>query len=69
MKRELIEALTGREISDAEWDTALSVLKSIESHPDAEAVLDRCIEQGLSVEETINELAKLPRLVESECSP
>ena len=59
MKREVIEFLLGRKISDAEWREACELLDAIESHPDAEAVMDRCIDSGLSVDETISELSKL----------
>lgn len=61
MKREDSAALIGRPISDAEWLEACSLLECIERHPEAEAVLDRCIDRGLSVEATIKELAKLPQ--------
>jgi hypothetical protein len=60
MKREQIEALLGRRISDHEWLTACRLLESIECHPDGEAVMDRCIDRGLTVEETIGELSRLP---------
>jgi hypothetical protein len=60
MKREQIEAVLGRKVTDAEWFVACALLELIERHPDAEAVVDRCIERGLSVEETLKQLSKLP---------
>jgi hypothetical protein len=60
MKREDIQTLIGRPISDTEWTEACGLLAFIESHPDADAVLDRCAELGLSAEATIGELSKLP---------
>ena len=60
MKREVIESLLGRKVSDAEWLKTCELLDAIESHPDAEAVMDRCIDSGLSVDDTISELTKLP---------
>ena len=62
MKREQIEALVRRKITDAEWLDACELLEFIDRHPDAEAMFDRCIERGLSVEDTIEELKKLPPL-------
>ena len=59
MKREELETLLGRPLSNAEWLEVWRLLKSGECHPAAEAVLDRCIERGLSIEATINELSKL----------
>lgn len=56
MKREDVELLLGRTVSDDEWLSACSLLAALESHPDAEVVLDRCIERGLSVDATISEL-------------
>jgi hypothetical protein len=60
MKREEIEALIGRPIPDAEWIATCKLLDVIESHPNADAVLDRCAKRGLGVEATIEELSKLP---------
>jgi hypothetical protein len=60
VKRRAIEALLGRRITDAEWLVACDLFDSIERHPDGEAVMSRCIERKLSVEETIAELCKLP---------
>ena len=59
MKREEVESVLGRNISDAEWLGVCSLLNFIESHPDAEAVMESCIERGLSVDATISELSKL----------
>jgi hypothetical protein len=60
MKREQVETFVGHPISNAVWLEVCGRLKSIERHPDANAVLDRCIERGLSVEETFDELCRLP---------
>ena len=58
MKRKAVAALLGREISDAEWRSACSLLELIDNHPDGEAVMERCIERGLTVEETIYALTR-----------
>jgi hypothetical protein len=60
MKREQIEELVGRKITNAEWLDVSELLELIERHPNADAVFDLCIDRGLSVEETIQELSKLP---------
>src|SRR5262245_35545303 len=52
VKREDIEAVMRRKISDAEWLVACDLLHAIECHPDGEAVMDRCIDHSLSVEDT-----------------
>ena len=62
MKREELEALVRRPISDAEWLQACNLLEFILRHPGAEAVLNRCAERGVSVQATIDELLKLPPL-------
>lgn len=58
--REQIEAFVGRKITGAEWLNARELLKFIELHPGAEAVFEQCIARGLSAEQTIQELSKLP---------
>ena len=62
MTREQVQALVHRKITDAEWLDACQLLEFIERHPDAEAVFDRCVDRGLSAEQTIEELSKLPAL-------
>lgn len=57
MKREIVELLLGRKVTDDEWGKACSLLEAIERHPDGEAVMNRCIERGLSVDATIGELS------------
>lgn len=57
MKREIVEFLLGRKVTDDEWEKACSLLEAIERHPDGEAVMNRCIERGLSVDATIRELS------------
>jgi hypothetical protein len=59
MERKLIEALLGRELTDAEWLVACDLLGFLNRHPEAEAVFERCIDRRLSVEVTIAELSKL----------
>jgi hypothetical protein len=59
MKREVIEMFLGHAIPNAEWRAACSRLSSIGRHAHVGAVLDRCIERGLSVEETFDELCDL----------
>jgi hypothetical protein len=49
-------------VTDAEWLQACELLEFIERHPGADAVFEGCIECGLSVEETIQELSNLPPL-------
>ena len=58
-QRAAVAALLGREISDAEWDSACALLELIASHPDAESLTERCIERGLSVQATIKQLSEL----------
>jgi hypothetical protein len=58
MKRKVVAALLGREISDAEWRSICSLLELIDNHADGEAVMERCIERGLTVEATIDELTR-----------
>jgi len=60
MKREVVEWFLGRKITDEEWLKARSLLEAIDGHPDAETVMESCIERGLSVDATISELCKLP---------
>jgi hypothetical protein len=60
MKREQLEAALGRKVTDAEWFVACALLEFIERNPDAGSLVDRCVERGLSVEETIKQLSKLP---------
>jgi len=52
-----VAALLGRELSDAEWHSACTLLELIASHPDGESLAERCIERGLSVQETIKQLS------------
>jgi hypothetical protein len=59
MKREVIEMFLGYPIPNADWRAACSRLSSIGRHAHVGAVLDRCIERGLSVEETFDELCDL----------
>jgi hypothetical protein len=59
MKREVIEMYLGYPIPNADWRAACSRLASIGRHARVGAVLDRCIERGLSVEETFDELCDL----------
>ena len=59
MKRDQIERVLGRKITDAEWRSACELLEFIERHPDGEGVVERCIEQGLNAEQTKEELSKL----------
>ena len=58
LKREQVEAVVGRPLTNAEWLEAWRLLKSVERHPDADAILDRCIEQGMTIEALIDELTK-----------
>jgi hypothetical protein len=60
MTRDLIEGLMGRDLTDAEWNDACELLNFIERHPGADAVVEQCIDQGLSAEQTIQKLSKLP---------
>ena len=60
VNREQIEAFVGHEMTNAEWLEVCELLELIERQPGADDVFDRCIERGLSVEETIQELSKLP---------
>jgi hypothetical protein len=60
MTREQIELIVGRPLSNAEWLETCNALQAVERHPGADAILDRCVERGATLEEVIRELAKPP---------
>jgi len=56
--RKQVETLIRRPLSDAEWLELSQLLELTENHPDADAILDRCIASDATIEELIDELAK-----------
>jgi hypothetical protein len=58
LKRSQVETLIGRRLSNTEWRETSNLLKSVERHSNADAILDRCLEQGATIEALIDELAK-----------
>jgi hypothetical protein len=60
MTREQIELLVGRSLSNSEWLETSQAHQAVERHPDADAILDRCVERGATLEELIRELARPP---------
>lgn len=58
MTREQVELLIGRALSNDEWREISQLLHALHRHPDGDAFLDRCVEQGASIETLMDELKR-----------
>lgn len=50
----------GHKLTDAQWRLVCDLVEFIERRPGADALFEHCIERGLSAEQTIRELSKVP---------
>ena len=53
-----------RPLSDHEWQELQQVLIDLDNNPEGDAILDRCVEQGATIQTLIAELRKRPSLQE-----